>query len=86
MIEKNVVVTAPLGLHARPVAVLANLVKSFEGSTKMIMGEKTADLKSVLNVMALQVKNGNEVTVRVEGSDEEEMCNKIVGFIENLKE
>ena len=86
MVEKNVKIQLPTGLHARPVSLLVNLVKTYDGDTEMIFKDKTADLKSIINVMALSVKCGDEITIRVNGPEEEKMADEIVDLIENFKD
>ena len=86
MIEKKVLVRAATGLHARPVSVLVNSVKEYEGTAEMVKGDKAANLKSSVRIMALRVKTGDEVTVKVEGPDEEATCDKIVELIASLKD
>ena len=42
---------------------------------------KTADCKKVFTIMSLAVKCGQEVTVNVEGTDEEQAAAKIEEFM-----
>lgn len=86
MIEKKVMVRAATGLHARPVSVLVNSVKEYEGTAEMVKDGKAANLKSSIRIMALRVKTGDEVAVRVDGPDEEAICDRIVDLIANLKD
>ena len=86
MVEKSVMVRAATGLHARPVSVLVNMVKDYEGTAELVKDEKSANLKSSIRIMALRVKTGDEVKVRVEGPEEESVCAKIVGLIAGLKD
>lgn len=85
MIEKTTIVTNETGIHARPAALLVNYVKNFPGEIMIKYGEKTGNLKSILNVMALGIKKGSEVTIQVTGENEEEFANEVIGFIGNLR-
>lgn len=40
------------------------------------------DCKKVFTIMSLAVKNGQEVTISVEGPDEEEASKKVKEFLE----
>lgn len=86
MVEKTVVVKNETGLHARPAASLVQFVKNFDGKVEIIKDGKTANAKSIFNVMALGISKGTEVTVRVDGDNEEENLNKLVDFINNLED
>ncbi|WP_340622261.1 HPr family phosphocarrier protein [Xenorhabdus siamensis] len=86
MIEYSVVVTAPSGLHTRPSAQLCNLAKTYNGTIEIIRGDKSANLKSMFKIMSMGIKSGMEVTIRVEGENEEEMAQSVVDLIRNIKE
>ena len=81
MVEKNVIIKNETGLHARPAASLVQFVKKFD---EIIMDNKVADAKSIFNVMSLGISKGTEVTLRVDGENEEKTLEEVVNFIENL--
>ena len=70
----NYTVMAEAGIHARPAGLLVKQAASFKSNIKILNEEsgKEADLKRLMAVMALRVKQGNSVVVSVEGEDEEE--------------
>ena len=77
----------PLGIHARPAGLLAKLAKSYGPDTAATItkGEKTIKLSQLMMLMGLAVKKGTEVTVQVEGPQEEEACAALLAFFqENL--
>ncbi len=84
MVEKTVVVKNETGLHARPAASLVQFVKNFDGTVELIKDGKTANAKSIFNVMALGISKGTEITIRIDGENEQENLDKLVEFIENL--
>ncbi len=84
MVEKSIVVKNETGLHARPAASLVQFVKNFDGTVEIIKDGKTANAKSIFNVMALGISKGTEITVRIDGDNEQENLDKLVEFIENL--
>ena len=84
MAERKIVVTNETGLHARPAASLVQFVKKFDESIEIIMDNKVADAKSIFNVMSLGISKGTEVTLRVDGENEEKTLEEVVNFIENL--
>ena len=84
MIEKNVIIKNETGLHARPAASLVQFVKKFDESIGIILDNKVADAKSIFNVMSLGISKGMEITLRVDGENEEKTLGEVVNFIENL--
>ena len=72
MKEFNYVVNDPLGIHARPAGMLAKAAKAFPDTVITITkGAKTIKATQLMMIMRLAVKNGDEVTVRVEGPSED---------------
>ena len=71
MKEFKYVVTDPEGIHARPAGILVKQAAGYTSSVKITKGDKTADAKRIFGVMGLGVKTGEEVTITVEGDDED---------------
>ena len=85
MREFNYTITDPQGIHARPAGDLVKAAKAFTSSIKMIKDEKEGDCKKIFTIMGLAVKQGNEVTIRCEGGDEEAAAAAIESFMkENM--
>lgn len=84
MVEKSIVVKNETGLHARPAAALVQFVKGIDGEVELVKDGKVANAKSIFSVMSLGISKDTEVNVRVTGANEEEDCEKVVQFIENL--
>lgn len=67
----NGIVLSPTGLTSRLSAQIVREANKFKSNlTILTMGEE-ADLKSIMNVMALVVPHGQEFTIQIEGQDEE---------------
>ena len=69
MKEFTYTITDPEGIHARPAGELVKAAKAFESAIKLNKEGKSADCKRVFGIMGLAVKQGQTVTVTVEGSD-----------------
>ena len=82
MKEFKYVITDAEGIHARPAGELVKAAKAFECSIKLTKEGKTGDCKKIFGIMALAVKCGNEVTITVEGDDEEAAAAKILDFMQ----
>lgn len=87
MTTEKVVVTAPNGLHARPVGEIVRIAKSFPDSAVTITsGEKIVKATSMLSILSLGLKKGTEVEIRAEGGDEAGAVNAIVNLIQSVTE
>lgn len=85
MKEFKYVITDPEGIHARPAGLLVKAVKEFACDIKIAKGEKAMNCKAIFGVMGLGVKNGDEVTLTFDGTDEDVACEAISKFMqENL--
>ena len=66
MISRSVVVASSVGLHARPAAVLADAVDESGVDIVISFDGEEADAASLLEIMTLGVKHGDEVTLSTE--------------------
>ena len=74
-------ITDPVGIHARPAGLLVKEVKSFAGSTiTLAKGDKSVNALKLMAVMQLGIKQGETVTVSVEGGDEEAVAAALEAF------
>ena len=71
MVSFDFTVTDKDGLHARPAGQLVKEAQKLDSTVTIRKGEKAADLRKLFAVMALGVKQGETITVDVEGGDEE---------------
>jgi len=65
-------ITDAVGLHARPAAQFVRAASGFTGEIRVAVGERSADAKSLLEVLQLQAGSGTTVTVTAEGPDADE--------------
>ena len=66
-----ILVPNPVGLHARPAAVLSNLAAQYESDVSLKRGEDQANAKSVMAIMGMEVRYGDKVQVVAYGPDAE---------------
>lgn len=83
MKQFNYVINDPLGLHARPAGLLAKLAKPYADTViSVTKGDKTVKASQLMKLMSLAAKNGDEVTVTVEGPEEEAAFEAVKAFFE----
>ncbi len=71
MITKKISIKIPTGLEARPVALLVQVASQYDSKIYVECEEKKVNAKSIMGMMSLGLAAGEEVTVSVDGSDEE---------------
>ena len=71
MKEFTYTITDPVGIHARPAGLLVKEAKQFVSTATIIKGDKSAKATSLMKLMGMGIKQGDTVTVQVEGDDEE---------------
>ena len=59
------------GIHARPAGLLVKVAKGFASTATLEKAGKTCDLRKLMALMGMGVKQGDTVTIKVEGSDPE---------------
>ena len=70
------------GIHARPAGLLVKEAKNFTSKITIKKGEKEVDATRVMAVMALGVKQGEKITVNVDGADEDAAVAAMKAFFE----
>lgn len=86
MIEKNLTIVNETGIHARPASQFVTLLNGFKSNIQIIKGNRTANAKSIINVLSMALTKGTVITIKVDGADEQAAMTSIENFINNLKE
>jgi phosphocarrier protein len=75
-------ITDPVGIHARPAGLLVKEIKSHAGSAVTITkGEKSVNALKLMALMQMGIKQGETITVNVEGGDEAATAAAIEAFL-----
>lgn len=73
------------GIHARPAGLFVKLAAGFTSNITIIKDGKEVDAKRILGVMSLGAKKDAEITVKIDGADEEAAAEALQNFLkENL--
>ena len=78
---KQILGNDPLGLHARPAGMLVKAVAGYASKVTITAPTGTADAKRLMAVMRLAAKQGMELTVSVDGADEEKAAAELQAFL-----
>ena len=83
MINKNIIINNPSGLHMRPAGVFVKAVTPFKSNVSFMIRDTTYNAKSMINVLSAAVKKGDEIELRIEGEDEQACMEAVVAAIES---
>lgn len=73
-------ITDPVGLHARPAGILVKEVKKFASTVTVTKGAKSVNALKLMALMGMGIKQGDTVTVSIEGPDEDTAAATIEEF------
>lgn len=71
-----------LGIHARPAGLLVRLAVGFNSTVNITKNDKSVSLKKIFNVMSLNIKCGDMITITAEGDDEQKAINALQDFFQ----
>lgn len=71
------------GLHARPASIFAKTASKFKSTISIVHGNGAANAKSIINIMSLGLKKGEEIKIITEGVDEKEAMEALISIIQN---
>ena len=84
MTSFNYTITDPVGIHARPAGLLVKEIKSFAGSAVTITkGEKSVNALKLMALMQMGIKQGDTVTVSIDGGDEAAVAAALENFFKS---
>lgn len=72
MVSRTLTVKNKQGFHLRPANEFATAMSAFSSEVTLIYGEKEANGKSLMNIVAAGIRGGSELLVRCDGEDEAE--------------
>ncbi|MCC8538461.1 HPr family phosphocarrier protein [Xanthomonas codiaei] len=82
MLERELIVSNRLGLHARATAKLVQTLSSFRSNATLAAKGREVNAKSIMGVMLLAAGQGTSVVVRLDGEDETEALQALVELFE----
>lgn len=77
----NYTITDELGIHARPAGLLVKLAAGFQSDITIVKDGKEANAKRIMALMGLSATKGTEITVKVEGPDEDDAAKAVEDFL-----
>ena len=75
-------ITDALGIHARPAGLLAKEAKQFQSVCTITKSDTTKKLTQLMMLMSMGVKQGDVVTIKAEGPDEDAAIAALEAFFQ----
>lgn len=78
MVSRKVTIQNSKGIHVRPAGLIVSSVREYSGRIEVCTSSgKRASLHSILSLLSLGLAAGAEVTLEVNGPDEELICSDL---------
>lgn len=78
-------VTDPAGMHARPASILSKEASRYESEIHILCGDKKSNMKSIMGILSMGILTNSQITITVEGNDEDIALNSLKVIIEDTK-
>jgi catabolite repression HPr-like protein len=85
MVEKKVTVQLKSGLQARPAALFVQEANRYSADVFVEKEGKKVNAKSIMGIMSLAVGAGSQLTLFVDGTDENEAIEALAAFVEKTE-
>jgi phosphocarrier protein HPr len=82
MISKTATVQNGHGIHCRPSTVIIKAMADYDGTIRVIGEQGTANCRSVMELMSMELYDRTPVTIEVEGPDEAATADQLVELFE----
>ena len=84
MAERRVAVASPDGLHARPAALFVKAAAESGVVVRVakVDGAGDADGRSILAVLALDIRQGDEIVITADGPGAEDALDRLAGMLD----
>jgi phosphocarrier protein len=83
MLERDLQITHPLGLHAQASAKVVQALTGYRSQCFLLCKGREVNAKSIMGVMLLAAGPGTSVRARIEGDDETEAMAALVILFES---
>lgn len=84
MLNTHTTIINKLGLHARAASKFVALANQFSSQVFIDKSGQRVNAKSIMGVMMLAASKGTELTLEIDGDDEQACTDAIIALINNL--
>jgi len=80
-VEKEVKISNPQGLHARPAALFVQIASKFDSEVIVKKDGQSVNGKSIMGILMLAAECDSTVTMEVQGHDAQRAAEELEGFL-----
>lgn len=85
MITQKFLIKNENGLDVKTITKIVNITSGFSSNIDFSVNQNTADAKSIINLMALNVKYNEELLIIIDGKDENEALKSLIMVFEECQ-
>jgi phosphocarrier protein len=82
MIEKEVTIKNPAGMHTRPASAIVKIAAKYKADFFISKNDFEVNGKSIIGVMTLAAEQGSKLLLKFIGEDEIELAEEMIDFFE----
>ncbi len=83
MYEKKTIIKNEVGLHARPASLFIQEACKYTSDIFVTKTGKTYNAKSIMSILSMGAKKGDEILIFANGEDEKEAVENLCRFLED---
>lgn len=85
MLKQSFIIKSVNGLSSRASASLVSEANKYNSNLHLLYASEKANLKSIMNVMALVIQCGEKIQISCDGEDEQAALDGIKSIMEEIK-
>ncbi|NLB65349.1 MAG: HPr family phosphocarrier protein [Lentisphaerae bacterium] len=82
MQQRRATIVNALGIHCRPSAVIVKEFTGYPGTVLLKNEHGSCDVSSIMQLLSLEMHQGDEVEIEIEGENEAAMADRMVELLE----
>lgn len=86
MYKENAVINNDKGIHVRPSGIIFKALMGYKGVITVTKDGKDTVVRDIITLLTLGLHKNDEITLTVEGDDEESMGNRLKELFEKTYE
>ena len=83
MRSKKVIIRSEAGLDIRPASIIASAAEQCASRVELIVGNNTVNCRSILNILSVGIRRGDELELCCTGQTEEQDLEYMLHVIEH---
>ena len=83
MVTATTKIVNPQGMHMRPAQLFVNTMAKYKSDVTIVFNGKNINAKSIMHLMAACIKQGTEIEICCNGSNEADCLKAAVALVES---